>query len=89
MQKQMEEVQQELATTVIEESSGGGAVVVTISAQGSILGLKIDPEFLKEEADVVSETLLEAVKGAQAKAKAVSEERMGSVTSGLSLPGLM
>ncbi len=89
MQKQMEAVQQELAETLIEVSSGGGAVKVTISAQGTITGIELDADFLKEDAELVNETVLEAIREAQEKAKAVNEEKMGALTSGLSLPGLM
>lgn len=88
MQKKMEELQEELATRVLEVSSGGGAVVVKISVQGKIAGLTIDPEFLKEDPDFVTQTLLEAVREAQEKATAEYEEAMQSVTGGMQMPGL-
>jgi len=89
MQKQMEAIQQELAETMIEVSSGGGAVKITISAQGTVEAIQLDPEFLQEDPEFVNETVLEAIRQAQAKSKAVNEEKMGAVTEGMSLPGLM
>jgi len=89
MQKQMEAMQEELAEKVIEVSSGGGAVTIKISGQGTILDVNFDPEFLKEDALFVRETLLEAIQEAQEKAKAENEEVMSSISGGLSLPGLM
>ncbi|HBM85495.1 MAG TPA: nucleoid-associated protein, YbaB/EbfC family [Opitutae bacterium] len=83
MQKQMEAVQAKLAEQAIEVSSGGGAINITINGQGEFQGIKIDPEFLKEEAEFVEETLLAAVQEAAAKAKETSEEAMGSVTGGM------
>ena len=83
MQKQMEAVQAKLAEQAIEVSSGGGAINITINGQGEFQGIKIDPEFRKEEAEFVEETLLAAVQEAAAKAKETSEEAMGSVTGGM------
>lgn len=90
MQKQMEAVQEKLAEQEIEVSRGGGAIVLTVSGQGEFKGLKLDPEFLKEDADIVSETLLSAIQDAASEAKEVSEEAMGAVTGGMGgFPGLM
>lgn len=89
MQRKMETLQEELAARELEVSSGGGAVKITINGQGQFLSLKIDPELLKEETALVEEILLEAVKEASAKAKAVNEEEMGKVSAGFQLPGFM
>ncbi|MGB0408677.1 MAG: YbaB/EbfC family nucleoid-associated protein [Opitutales bacterium] len=90
MQKQMETIQEELSQTILEVSSGGGAITVKINGQGEFQGFKIDPEFLKEDADFVEETLLAAVQESAAKAKEASEEAMGAVTGGMGgFPGLM
>ena len=86
MQRQMETLQAELAEQLLEVSAGGGAVAITINGQGEFQSLKIDPEFLKEDAELVQGTLLEAIKEAAAKAKTQNEEKMSSITSGLQLP---
>ena len=83
MQKQMEGIQSKLADQVIEVSSGGGAINIKINGQGEFQAFKIDPEFLKEDADLIEEALLGAVQEAAAKAKETSEEAMGSVTGGM------
>ena len=56
-------LQGELAEKELEISSGGGAVSVTITASGEFRGLSLDPELL-QEASLVEETILEAVKEA-------------------------
>ena len=89
MQRQMEQVQEKLAAKEISVSSGGGAVVVKANGQGEFLSLQLDPEFLKEDAAFISETILAAVKEAAAKAKQANEDEMRSVTAGMNLPGLM
>jgi len=88
MQKQMEALQEELASKVIEVSSGGGAVTVKINGQGKFQDIDFDPEFLKEEAIFVKETVLEALQEAQAKADAENEEAMSAISGGMNLPGL-
>ncbi|MEM8867807.1 MAG: YbaB/EbfC family nucleoid-associated protein [Verrucomicrobiota bacterium] len=87
MQKQMQVIQEELAEQELVISSGGGAITVTITGQSEFRGLKIDPEFLKEDAEFIEETLLEAVREASQKAKETSEEAMSALSGGM--PGFM
>jgi DNA-binding YbaB/EbfC family protein len=87
-QKQVELVQQQLATRELEVSAGGGAVRIKVNAAGEFLSLTLDPEFLKEGALVVAQTVLDAVKQAAAQAKAVSEEEMNKITQQFQMPGL-
>ena len=46
--------------------------VSNFKLHGEFQGFKIDPEFLKEDADFIEETLLSAVQEAAAKAKETS-----------------
>jgi DNA-binding YbaB/EbfC family protein len=87
-QKQVELVQQQLASRELEISAGGGAVRVKISGAGDFLSVTLDPEFLKEDAVIVGQTVLEAVKQAAAQAKALSEEEMNKITQQFQMPGL-
>jgi DNA-binding YbaB/EbfC family protein len=88
MQRQMEEMQKSLEAREIDVSSGGGAVQVKINGSGKFLALKLDPEFLKEDAKLVEETLLNAVQEAAAKAKAIHESEMQRISAGLQMPGM-
>ncbi len=87
MQKKMEEAQERLSDEVIEVSGGGGAVTVKINGQGEFQGLCLDPEFLKEDADFVSEAILQTIRDSSEQAKKRSEEAMGDLTGGLQMPG--
>ena len=90
MQKQMEAAQADLAEKILEISSGGGAIRIKINGQGEFQSFQIDPEFLKEDAEFVEESLLTAVQEAVAKAKETSEEAMGGITGGMGgLSGIM
>jgi len=87
-QKQVELVQQQLAARELEVSAGGGAVRVKISGTGDFLALTLDPEFLKEDAKIVSQAVLDAVKQAATQAKTLGEEEMNKVTAQFQMPGL-
>lgn len=88
MQKQIETIQASLEKLEIDVSSGGGAVAIKINGQGQFLSLKLDPEFLKEDASLVEETVLGAIKEAAAKAKAANEAEMQKATAGFGMPGM-
>jgi len=88
MQRQIEQVQTTLAAKEFEISSGGGAVVVKINGHGEFTALQLDPDFLKEDAAFIAETILGAVREAAAKSKAANEEEMRKATAGLQMPGL-
>lgn len=88
LQKKMTALQEELAQQNIEVTSGGGAVTVTVSLQSEIKGIKLDPEFLKEDPAFVEETILEAVQNALKEASGKSEAAMEAVTSEFQVPGM-
>ena len=88
MQKKMAAVQEELSQQELEVSSGGGAVTVTVSLQSEVKGIRLDPEFLKEDATMVEETILEAVQDALKQAAEKSEEAMNAVAAEFQVPGL-
>ncbi|HTL66459.1 MAG TPA: YbaB/EbfC family nucleoid-associated protein [Lacunisphaera sp.] len=88
MQKQIEQLQSSLDTQVIDVSSGGGAVQVKVSGSGKFLSLKLDPEFLKEDAKLVEETILHAVQEAAQKAKERNDAEMQRISSAFQMPGM-
>jgi DNA-binding YbaB/EbfC family protein len=88
MQKQMEQVQAELAARTVDATSGGGAVKVTARCDGSLAAIKVNPEALNPtDAQIVEEMILTAANQALTQAKQISDKEMGKVTAGLSLPG--
>jgi len=88
MQRQIEDMQKALETRELDISSGGGAVQVKISGAGKFLALKLDPEFLKEEAKLVEETILNAVQEAATKAKELNDSEMQKISSAFQMPGM-
>ena len=89
MQQQVERLQAELEAKELDITSGGGAVKIKISGAGKFLAVSIDPELLKEDPELVNETLLTAVQDAAQQAKDYNDEKMKSVTAAFQMPGLM
>jgi DNA-binding YbaB/EbfC family protein len=90
IQKQMEDVQASLAAKTVEATSGGGAVKVVAKCDGTISAIKIDPAALNpNDAQILEEMIITAANNALGQAKEISNQEMGRVTQGLSIPGLM
>lgn len=89
MQKGIEALQAQLDAKEIEVTAGGGAVKVKVNGQGKFISLTLDPEFLKEDAKVVSDTILSAVQDAAKQSKEFNEAEMQKVTGSFQLPGMM
>lgn len=89
MQRSIETLQTQLEAKEIDITSGGGAVKIKINGAGRFLALTLDPEFLKEDAKLVSDTLLAAVQDAAKQAKEYNDSEMQKVTSAFQMPGMM
>lgn len=90
MQTKMAEMQEELAATTVTGESGAGLVKATATAKGELTALEIDPSiFNPDEKEVVEDLILAAIKDAQQKAQAKSQEEMSRLTEGLGLPADM
>jgi DNA-binding YbaB/EbfC family protein len=88
MKRGIEALQTQLDAKEIEVTSGGGAVKIKISGSGKFLSLALDPEFLKEDAKLVSDTVLAAVQDAAKQSKDYNEAEMQKVTGAFQLPGM-
>ncbi len=88
MQRSIETLQAQLEAREIEVTAGGGAVKVKVNASGKFLALSLDPEFLKEDSKLVSDTVLAAIQDAAKQAKELNDSEMQKVTSAFQMPGI-
>jgi DNA-binding YbaB/EbfC family protein len=88
MKRGIEALQVQLDAKELEVTRGGGAVKIKISGSGKFLALTLDPEFLKEDGQLVSDTILAAVQDAAKQAKEYNEAEMQKVTGSFQMPGL-
>ena len=90
MQMRMEKIQKELGETIVEGTAGGGVVKATVNGQKEFIGIKIDPSAVDpDDVELLEDLITAAVQDAMAKATATAEEKMGALTGGMKIPGLM
>jgi nucleoid-associated protein EbfC len=89
MQRGIEALQAQLDAKEIDVTAGGGAVKIKVNGAGKFLALTLDPEFLKEDAKVVADTILAAFQDAAKQSKEYNEAEMQKVTGSFQLPGMM
>ena len=89
MQRQVAQLQDELAKRSFEGSAGGGAVVVTVNGKREFQSIRIKPEVVDpQDVEMLEDLVGAALKDALVKAEEASSEAMKGVTGGLGLPGM-
>ncbi|MBA2290783.1 MAG: YbaB/EbfC family nucleoid-associated protein [Chloroflexia bacterium] len=90
MQNKMAKIQEELEDTNVEGTAGGGVVTATANGQRALLSVKIDPSAVDpDDVEMLEDLILAAVQDAMEKASALAEDKMGALTGGMKIPGLM
>jgi DNA-binding YbaB/EbfC family protein len=90
LQEQMLEAQEALKDEKVTATSGGGMVTVVANGQQEILSITIDPEVVDpEDVEILQDMVLAAVNEALERSRELATERMGALTGGLNIPGLM
>jgi hypothetical protein len=88
MQQQMVDVQAELAEAEVTGTSGGGLVTVTLTGAGDVTAVKIDPKAVDpDDVETLEDLVLAALHNGTEAVRQLTEEKMGPVSGGLSLPG--
>lgn len=89
MQEQMALVQAGLANKTVEAAAGGGVVKVVATCDGTIKSIRINPDAVnKDDVAFLEDLVVQGVNAALNEAKEVSNREMGSITSGLQMPGM-
>lgn len=89
MQRQVQELQDELAKRHFEGLAGGGAVRAVVNGARELLSLRIAPEAVDpSDLSMLEDLVTVAVREALRKAEEESAAAMKKVTGGLGLPGL-
>lgn len=87
MQAKMAELQEEMGRTVVIGESGAGLVKARVTARGELTGLDIDPSILvPSEKEVVEDLIIAAIRDAQGKGQARSQQELRRMTESLGLP---
>jgi DNA-binding YbaB/EbfC family protein len=90
LQKQMDDMQNQLDSIEVEGASGGGMVKVIVTGKGDLKRIKIDPSLIDPaEVEMLEDLIVAAVHDAKSKADNQASSEMSKLTGGLSLPGGM
>ena len=90
LQQAQERVQKEIAALEIEATSGGGMVKVTMDGQKHLKTVTIDKQVVSpDDVEMLQDLVLAAVNEAARKVDAEVQEKIGGLTGGMKIPGLM
>ncbi len=94
MAAEMQKAQAELAEVEVEGSAGGGAVRATVTGDGQVLSVVIDPGFFEgapdaDDIEILGDSVTAALNDALTKARDLQEQALGPLAGGMGgLPGL-
>ena len=87
---EMLKAQEALSEETITVTAGGGAVTVVMTGQQRVESISIAPEVVDpDDVDMLEDLVTAAVNEALERSQELAAERMGALTGGLSIPGLM
>lgn len=90
LQNQLAKAQEDLGSEMVTATVGGGTVTVVMNGHQELQSIKIAPEVVDpNDVEMLQDLIMAAVKEAADKSKAMAEAKMGGLTGGLSIPGLM
>ena len=90
MQEDLAKAQEEAAKLTAEGSSGGGMVKATANGSSELVSLAIEAEVVNpEEIEMLQDLVQAACNEALRKANEQVKEKLGKLTSGLNIPGLV
>lgn len=89
MQRQMVKIQEELANETVE-GTAGSYVTVTMNGHREVQSIKLAAEVVDpEDLETLQDLIVAAIQDASKKAQELSEKRLGPLTGGMKIPGLM
>ena len=90
MQKDVEanvkKAKEQLAQAEVQAEAGGGLVKVTMTGRYVVKRIHLDPELLKDDADMIEDLIAAAINDAVRQAETISEETLQKANSGMGLP---
>lgn len=89
MQQMMEKAQADIEAKEVEASAGGGAVSVKVNGKKELVSIALKPEVVDpDDIEMLQDLIIAAVNEGMRQISEISENEMGKVTGGLSIPGL-
>jgi DNA-binding YbaB/EbfC family protein len=90
MQQEMGRAQEELANTVVTGVAGGESVKVEMTCDHRVKSVKVAREAVDpDDVETLEDLLIVALNDALKKVEETAQDRMGRLTGGMRIPGLM
>lgn len=90
MQEDMAKIQAELEEREFSATAGGGAVQVVMTGKKELKSVTLQPEVVDpEDIEMLQDLIVAAVNEAIRTVEETTNNEMGKVTGGLSIPGLL
>jgi DNA-binding YbaB/EbfC family protein len=90
MQAYMQAAQEVLASTTIDATVGGGVVRATVTGEGELREIKIDPSVVDPgDIETLEDLVVAAVIEATRQAKELQSQKLGAVTGGVDLGSML
>ena len=86
MQEEMKRAQEEIAGMEVTGQSGGGIVSVVMSGRHEVRRVNIDRKLIADDPEMMEDLVAAAFNDAVNKVAALTQEKLGGVTSGMNLP---
>jgi len=86
MQENLKKAQDEIAAMEIEGQAGAGMVKVVMTGRHDVKRVSIDPTLMGDDKDMLEDLLAAAINDAVRRVEALTQEKMGGLTSGFGLP---
>ena len=86
MQENLKKAQEEIAMMEVEGQAGAGMVKVLMTGRHDVKRVNIDPSLMGDDKDMLEDLIAAAVNDAVRRVEAMTQEKMGSLTSGFGLP---
>jgi hypothetical protein len=90
MQNRLMQAQEELAAAEVEGTAGGGMVTARVNGAKQVIAIKIAPEAVDpDDIELLEDMILAALNDAMNNAEELAAEKLGGITGGIKIPGLM
>jgi len=90
MQERLMKAQEELGNETVEGTAGGGAIKILMTGHQKVQSVKIDPEVVDpEDVEMLQDLMVAAINEAVSKSHELASKRLGALTGGMKIPGLM
>jgi DNA-binding YbaB/EbfC family protein len=86
MQANMQRAQEQLAAIEVEGAAGGGMVKVVVTCKHEVKRVTIEDALLRDDKEMLEDLIAAAMNDANRKVEQTVQEKLASVTGGLSLP---